>query len=174
MHASMPTLARQPTMCTHPQAICECQTALSRLITSTGSSRWLSEILIGRQLLTDLVEEGGHDKFNEVDLGDSEGGSAAVHERRHWQPLCPLLVTLHEKLLQHPIRPPARKAKLAHVSNILCECLDAMLGADSDDQSHTLDQTWVAGVTDCLNDSPLFPTLGKVQCHTSLQVPLTF
>ena len=31
------------------------------------------------------------------------------------------------------------------VSKFLCECMDVVLGADSDDQSQTSDQPWVAG-----------------------------
>ena len=34
---------------------------------------------------------------------------------------------------------------LVNVSKVLCECLDVVLGADSDDQSQTSEQPWVAG-----------------------------
>jgi hypothetical protein len=44
------------------------------------------------------------------------------------------------------------QADLIGVTKFLLECLDVMLGADSDDQSQTSDQPEVAGidVNDCL------------------------
>ena len=41
--------------------------------------------------------------------------------------------------------PTYRQDDLVNVSKFLCECLAAMLGADSDDRSQTSDQPWVAG-----------------------------
>lgn len=55
-----------------------------------------------------LKEERCDHKLDEVDLGDGEGGGAAVHEGGHWEALRGFQIALLEELIQHPLRPPAQ------------------------------------------------------------------